>query len=190
MIGEAHDQRSRPGRHHCPPAMRRSRARSARSGPATVRGFSAPDARMGECHANGKTYREASACRRDVPARGGLDGRAISRVYRSRQIAARSQFLLLSHTAPTIQPMLLMSMARPLFPPLGTGSISMPPLTGHLAGRSRERPTTSPLLCTAFPQALSSECPPTFGFSSLSVDATRHPPEPSGSSVHRTACSA
>src|ERR687897_3792638 len=110
--------------------------------------------------------------------------------HRSRQIAARSHLLLWSHTAPTIQPRLLMSVARPEAPPPGAGSTSIPPPTGHITGLPESRyspefPTTSPLLLSALGQALVDVCP---AVTRSSEDAGCQPRTPSNCSVHRTPC--
>ena len=78
---------------------------------------------------------------------------------RCRQMAARSHRLVLSNTAPRIQPSLLMSVARPQAPPLGAGSVSVPPITGHFTGspvlkNAPRFPTASPPSSTTLAQAL------------------------------------
>jgi hypothetical protein len=74
-------------------------------------------------------------------------------------MAARLHRLVLSNTAPTIQPCLLMSMAGPDAPPLGAGSTSIPPPTGHFTGSPESKygpglPTASPPSSTTLAQAL------------------------------------
>jgi hypothetical protein len=108
---------------------------------------------------------------------------------RCRQMAARSHRLVLSNTAPTIQPSLLMSEARPEAPPLGAGSVSVPPITGHFTGSPVSKdaprfPTASPRSFTALAQAfvLGVVRP---ALPRTSVEATCQPPKHLDPAAHR-----